>query len=138
MRKKGASSVQRRKSKNLFLSAADSVTNTEDKDLFYDSVSVEVLKVHGKCVHLGDFVMWAKKVINMKMCTNGLDMVTKMLMERVLEFADSFKLKIVNTWFKKDVEKLVTYESGGLKTVIDYVLVKKEKVKNVKAIQAKR
>ena len=32
------------------------------------------------------------------------------------------------------MKKLVTYESGGHKTVIDYILVKKEKVKNVKAI----
>ena len=54
--------------------------------------------------------------------------------ERVLDLADSFELKIANKWFK-DVEKLVTYESGGHKTVVDYILVKmEEKMKNVKAI----
>ena len=39
----------------------------------------------------------------------------------MLQFADSFELKIVKTRFKKDVEKLVTCESGGRKTVIDYI-----------------
>jgi len=40
-----------------------------------------------------------------------------------------------NIWFKKDDEKLITYESGGSKTAIDYILIgKEEKVKNVKAI----
>jgi len=30
--------------------------------------------------------------------------------ERVLDFADSFGLKVTNTWFKKDDEKLITYQ----------------------------
>ena len=55
--------------------------------------------------------------------------------ERVLDFADSFNLKIGNTWFKKDEEKLVTFESGDHRTTIDYVLIRKEeRVKNVTAI----
>jgi len=36
--------------------------------------------------------------------------------ERVLDFAYSFGLKVANTWFKKDDEKLITYESGGCKS----------------------
>jgi len=35
--------------------------------------------------------------------------------ERVLDFADCFGLKVANTWFKKDDEKLITYVSGGCK-----------------------
>jgi len=47
--------------------------------------------------------------------------------KRVLDFADSFGLNVANTWFKKDNEKLITYESGGSTTAIDYILVDKEK-----------
>ena len=93
-----------------------------------------MLKVHGKCVHWGDCNCYVGKESDKyedvhEWFGHGQKNVDG---ERVLEFVDSFKLKIVNTWFKKDVEKLVTYESGGHKTVIDYILVKKE-VKNVKA-----
>jgi len=38
----------------------------------------------------------------------------------VLDFADSFGLKAANIWFKKDDEKLITYESGGSK-IIHYI-----------------
>ena len=44
--------------------------------------------------------------------------------EMLLEFADSFVLKIANKWFTKHTGKLVTCESGGHKTVIDYILVR--------------
>ena len=36
--------------------------------------------------------------------------------------------------FKKDVEKLVTHKSGGHRTIIVYISVKKKTLKNVKAI----
>jgi hypothetical protein len=36
--------------------------------------------------------------------------------EMLLEFADVMDLIVANTWFKKDVQKLVTFESGGCKT----------------------
>ena len=41
----------------------------------------------------------------------------------MLEYADSFELKITNTWIKKDVEKLIAFKSCGQKTVIKYILV---------------
>jgi len=44
----------------------------------------------------------------------------------VLDFADRFGLKVANTWFKKDDVQLITYESGGSKTAMDYILVGKE------------
>src|SRR5437899_442291 len=45
--------------------------------------------------------------------------------EMLLEFADAMKLIILNTWFTKNEPKKVTYESGGNKTVVDYMLVRK-------------
>ena len=45
--------------------------------------------------------------------------------EMLLEFADAMDLAVANTWFKKHDQKLVTYESGGCKTVVDYILVRK-------------
>src|SRR3989441_10409706 len=45
--------------------------------------------------------------------------------ETLLEFADAMKLVILNTWFTKNEPKKVTYESGGNKTVVDYMLVRK-------------
>ena len=43
----------------------------------------------------------------------------------LLEFADAMNLVILNTWFTKGELKMVTYESGGNKTVVDYMLVRK-------------
>ena len=33
--------------------------------------------------------------------------------EAILEFATCFDLVVVNTFFRKEMQKLVTYESGG-------------------------
>ena len=57
--------------------------------------------------------------------------------EMILEFADSRELIIANTFFQKEAAKLVTYESGGSKTVVDYMMVRKSDrgiVRDVKAI----
>src|SRR5664279_2367073 len=56
----------------------------------------------------------------------------------LLEFADAMDLVVANTWFKKDEGKLVTYESGGCRTVVDYFLIRKKDrkmVRNVNVIQ---
>jgi hypothetical protein len=45
--------------------------------------------------------------------------------EMLLEFADAMNLAVANTWFRKNDQKLVTFESGGSKTVVDYILVRK-------------
>ena len=55
----------------------------------------------------------------------------------LLEFADATGLAVTNTWFNKDESKLITYESGGCRTVVDYILVhqcERSQVKNVKVI----
>jgi hypothetical protein len=46
--------------------------------------------------------------------------------EMLLEFADSMELVVANTCFKKDDCQLMTYESGGSKTVVDYILVRRK------------
>ena len=43
----------------------------------------------------------------------------------LLEFADAMKLVVANTWFKKEDHRLITCESGGCRTVVDYILVRK-------------
>jgi hypothetical protein len=59
--------------------------------------------------------------------------------ELLLEFADAMGLAICNTWFTKTDSQKVTYESGGNKTQVDYVLMRKEErplVSNVRVIQS--
>src|SRR5439155_6006616 len=58
--------------------------------------------------------------------------------EMLLEFGDAMQLVILNTWFQKDKSRLVTFESAGNRTVVDYVLVRKcdrTLVTNVKVAQ---
>src|SRR2546425_6163332 len=45
--------------------------------------------------------------------------------EMLLEFADAMELVVLNTWFTKNESKKVTYESGGNKTVVDYMLIRR-------------
>ena len=49
-------------------------------------------------------------------------------------FADARNLAVMNTWFKKDEGKLVTYESGGCRTTVDYILILKEDRKMVRNV----
>ena len=56
----------------------------------------------------------------------------------MLEFADAMGLAVCNTRFTKKDSQKVTYESGGCKSEVDYVLIKREKrqmVSNVTVIQ---
>ena len=46
--------------------------------------------------------------------------------EMFLELAGAMELIVANTWFKKRVNQMVTYESGQYRTVVDYVLVRKQ------------
>lgn len=52
--------------------------------------------------------------------------------EMLLEFAVAMELCLVNTWFEKDDSKKVTYESGGVRTVVDYVLVRRNSLAAVR------
>ena len=44
--------------------------------------------------------------------------------EKILEFCMNQRLKILNTFFKKDRNKVVTYSSGDSETQIDFVLMR--------------
>jgi len=55
----------------------------------------------------------------------------------ILEFCDANEMTICNTWFEKKTNNLITYESGGMCTMIDYILTRREDrkcVRNVKVI----
>ncbi|XP_064109086.1 uncharacterized protein LOC135217276 [Macrobrachium nipponense] len=55
----------------------------------------------------------------------------------LLEMAQSFELVCMNTWFQKLDKYLITYESGGVSSQIDYTLVRganKNNVTNYKVI----
>src|SRR5271163_4445121 len=58
--------------------------------------------------------------------------------EMVLEYADALDLVVVNTWFEKDEGKLVTYESGGSRTVMDYILTRRSERKLVRNVSVIR
>ena len=45
--------------------------------------------------------------------------------ELLLEFAEARELVVANTWFKKKEKQIVTYVSGGTRSMIDYILVRK-------------
>ncbi|ESN99352.1 hypothetical protein HELRODRAFT_162885 [Helobdella robusta] len=45
---------------------------------------------------------------------------------RILEFAESHKLFLLNTYFKKRAEHLITYKSGMSCTQIDFILVRQQ------------
>ena len=52
--------------------------------------------------------------------------------ERIISFAKAESLAIVNTYFKKEMNKLITYSSGQHKTQIDYLMCRKSDLKSVK------
>ena len=58
--------------------------------------------------------------------------------EMLLEFADAMALVVSNTCYKKSDEKLVTYESGGSKTVVDYILVRRNERKQLRNVTVMR
>ena len=47
--------------------------------------------------------------------------------ERILEFAEAMGYVVTSTLFKKRQSHLVTYESGGNKTAVDMILIKRER-----------
>ncbi|MBJ5565721.1 hypothetical protein JGG61_23040, partial [Salmonella enterica subsp. enterica serovar London] len=57
--------------------------------------------------------------------------------ERILEFCDALGLIVGNTVFRREEKRLVKYESGGTKSMLDYILLRKadrRMVKNIKVI----
>ena len=57
--------------------------------------------------------------------------------EGILEFAVSTNMVICNSVFKKRESQLITYESGGVRSTVDYILTRNQDrqfVRNVKTI----
>ena len=57
--------------------------------------------------------------------------------EMLLEFADAMNLVVATSWFTKHDYQLVTYESGGCKTVVDYILVRRSEINMVTDVTVK-
>ena len=59
--------------------------------------------------------------------------------ERILEFGNAVGMVVCNTFFKKEDSKLITYQSGDNRSMIDYLMVRKTDrclVKDVKVISS--
>ena len=50
----------------------------------------------------------------------------------ILQFAQAYDLGIVNTFFQKKMEHIITYKSGGRMSVIDYILIRRNNISQVK------
>ena len=50
----------------------------------------------------------------------------------ILEMAQRRELVVCNTWYRKKEEHIITYSSGGRSSQIDYILVNKKEMKNLK------
>ena len=48
--------------------------------------------------------------------------------EEILQFAQAYDLGVVNTFFQKKLEHLITYKSGGRRSVIDYILIRRNNI----------
>ena len=57
----------------------------------------------------------------------------------ILEFADAWNFVVANTWFKKNEDRLITYEiPGKCRTVIDYFLIRKSDRKLIRDVKVIR
>ena len=59
--------------------------------------------------------------------------------ERILELGDAVGMVVCNTFFKKEDSKLITYQSGDNRSMIDYLMIRKTDrclVKDVKVISS--
>ena len=57
--------------------------------------------------------------------------------ERVIDFAVAFDLALINTFFEKKMNRLITYSSGGRESQIDLLLCKRDhlvEIRNCKVI----
>ena len=52
--------------------------------------------------------------------------------EEILQFAHAYDLGVVNSFFQKKMEHLITYKSGGRRSVIDYILIQRNNISKVK------
>ena len=50
----------------------------------------------------------------------------------ILDFCVANKLAITNSFFRKNKSRLITFSSGGNHTQIDFILVRRAQLKNIK------
>ena len=55
--------------------------------------------------------------------------------ESVTDFAMAFDLSIVNTFFEKRPNHLVTFKSGGRESQIDFLMCRRQQLNEVKELQ---
>ena len=51
--------------------------------------------------------------------------------EEILQFAQAYDFGVVNTFFQKKMEHLITCKSGGRRSVIDYILIRRSNISKV-------
>ena len=83
--------------------------------------------------------MWGLKLMVSKVCIVALVLVLGSGMwivegEMILEIADALNLAVLNTWFMKQ-RRLITYEPGECRTVVDYILSKKSERKMIRDVE---
>ena len=107
----------------------------EEKNEFYDELYRFIGKLKGKYVVLGDMNGHVGRDVDDFEGVHGGNGFRDRNAEgeAILEFAKCFDL-VANIFFTKETQKLVTYESGGLSSVVDYVLTRKNDMKDVTVI----
>ena len=51
---------------------------------------------------------------------------------KIMDFATSYQMRLMNTYYKKRENHLVTYNSGGRRSQIDFIMLRKEYTKECK------
>ena len=107
----------------------------EEKDEFYDELYRFIGQLKGKYVVLGDMNGHVGRDMDGFEGVHGGNGFGDRNAEgeAILEFTMCFNL-VANTFFTKETQKLVTYESGGVSSVVDYMLARKNDMKDVKVI----
>jgi hypothetical protein len=110
-----------------------------EKDTFYEQLREVVSKVPGKefLIPCGD---WnghiGKAAAGYEEVHGGYGFgVRNTEGERILEFAMANSLVVGNSWFLKKDNHLITYDTKGAKTQVDYILLKRRDLKRVKNIK---
>ena len=100
----------------------------EEKEEFWQSLSeiVEEIPVEEKIILAGDLNGHiGERADGYKEVHGGYGYgVRNEEGERILDFALQQKLAVCNSYFKKEMEKFITYNSGGNKSMLDYILVR--------------
>lgn len=119
--------------------APQSGRSAEEKDRFYEDLDREVQGRRSKTIVLGDLNGHVGKNQDGFEGVHGGHGFGKRNPEgdRILSFADSMNMIVVNTWFQKKEEHFITYKSGQDRSTVDYILAPKDwhrRMKNVRVI----